>query len=93
MLCIISDGYVMDRESVNIGIRSVLNSSRDPLTINELWQDYIKITGSPVPLRELGYRSLHDYLRSIPDKVSVRYLIDNSLIFYSVYFMYSFLFS
>lgn len=59
------------KEDINIGLRSVLNSSTVPLTINDLYKDYAKLTGEPVPVRKLGFRSLHEYLRTIPDVVSV----------------------
>lgn len=41
-------------------------------TIAQLCKDFREIEGRPMPFREIGFNSVEDFLRSIPDTVQVR---------------------
>lgn len=52
-------------------VKAVLNSSAETLNLQQLSKDYKTFDGSDIPYRRLGYSSLLDFLRSIPDTVQV----------------------
>lgn len=58
-------------EQCKSAIRGVLTSSVKPLTVIELIRDYKSIAGDNIPFRNFGYRSLYEFLLSIPDTVRV----------------------
>ncbi len=60
-----------DITDVKVSIRAVLSSSQNELTVNDLSRDYKKFDGAEIPFKKFGYRSLAEFLRSIPDTVTV----------------------
>ncbi|XP_037082492.1 predicted GPI-anchored protein 58 [Pollicipes pollicipes] len=50
-------------------IRSCLISTKGSLSLRELKRDFQTLVGYAIPFRDNGFRSLEDYLRSIPDVV------------------------
>ncbi|XP_040041372.2 tudor domain-containing protein 7A isoform X1 [Gasterosteus aculeatus] len=58
-----------DSESIKKMLRSVLQSSKDGVSISTLQSDYLLLCGESIPLRALGYSNLKDYLCSIPSVV------------------------
>lgn len=61
----------MDVNNVPSMLRSVLLSSKHPIPIKKLLQEFQLLIGWPIPFKELGFRSLQDYLQSIPDVVKL----------------------
>lgn len=51
-------------------LRAVLISSPRGIPLRRLDREYTSITFSPLPIKQLGFSSLEDYLRSIPHVVS-----------------------
>lgn len=62
-----------DTESIKKMLRSVLQSSKDGVSITSLQSEYWSLCGESIPLKKLGYSKLEDYLRSIPSVVRVEY--------------------
>lgn len=60
-------------DEIKASIKGVLNSTQDKLTIYELYNDYKTLNGVEIPFKNLGYHSLIDFLKSIPDTVQVRF--------------------
>lgn len=58
-----------DSEMIKKRLRSVLQTSKDGMCIKTLQSAYWSLLGENIPLKELGYSSLVDYLRSIPSVV------------------------
>lgn len=52
-------------------IRSLLLSAPVGLTLQELQRDYALFIGGKLPSRELGYASVEEFIRDIPDTVEV----------------------
>ncbi|KAK9884999.1 hypothetical protein WA026_009228 [Henosepilachna vigintioctopunctata] len=53
-------------------LRVILISARTPLTVQKLTESYRKVTGSDIPLEELGYWDLFDFLSDLPELLSVK---------------------
>lgn len=65
-----SSSSSQDLETVKTEIRAIILSSKNSLTEQQLEKDYRKMADSKgIPYRILGYRSLQDFLESIPDVV------------------------
>ncbi|XP_049576974.1 tudor domain-containing protein 7A isoform X2 [Syngnathus scovelli] len=62
-----------DSESIKKMLRSVLQSSKDGVSILKLQSEYRSLCGETIPLRKLGFTNLEDYLRSIPSVVRMDY--------------------
>lgn len=61
----VSDGG----ESIKKMLRSVLQSSKEGVSLSRLQADFHSLCGQFIPLKALGFSSLEDYLRSIPSVV------------------------
>uniref|UniRef100_A0A3Q1ESJ4 Tudor domain containing 7 a n=1 Tax=Acanthochromis polyacanthus TaxID=80966 RepID=A0A3Q1ESJ4_9TELE len=62
-----------DSESIKKMLRSVLQSSKNGVSINNLQSEYRSLCGEAIPLKKLGFSKLEDYLRSIPSVVRLEY--------------------
>jgi hypothetical protein len=60
-----------EEEQVKIILRGLLISSAHTLTAEQLQRDYKLQEGQNVPYLKLGYSSFMEYLKAIPDAVSV----------------------
>ncbi|XP_077427664.1 tudor domain-containing protein 7A isoform X2 [Vanacampus margaritifer] len=60
-------------ESIKKMLRSVLQSSKEGVSIHRLQSEYRSLCGENIPLRELGFMNLEDYLKSIPSVVRMDY--------------------
>uniref|UniRef100_A0A336LW60 CSON003116 protein n=1 Tax=Culicoides sonorensis TaxID=179676 RepID=A0A336LW60_CULSO len=58
-------------EEVKEDLRALLISASNGLSIQQLDKDYYNITGSNIPYGRFGYSSLHLFLKSIPDALSI----------------------
>jgi len=52
------------KEEVNIEIRSLLCSSKDGLSENELRREYMNLYGKEIPFVMLGFRSIHQLMQN-----------------------------
>lgn len=52
-------------------VRSILNACGKQMTVDELNRKYSQLIGTNVPFSKLGYKSLAEFLRSVPDVVRV----------------------
>lgn len=64
-----------DSESIKKMLRSVLQSSKNGVSISSLQSEYCSLCGEIIPLKKLGYSNLEDYLRSIPTVVRLEYVM------------------
>lgn len=62
-----------DSESIKKMLRSVLQSSKDGVSMYSLQSEYRSLCGEGIPLKKLGFSKLEDYLRSIPSVVRLEY--------------------
>uniref|UniRef100_A0A3B5B2U2 Tudor domain containing 7 n=1 Tax=Stegastes partitus TaxID=144197 RepID=A0A3B5B2U2_9TELE len=62
-----------DSESIKKMLRSVLQSFKDGVSINNLQSKYRSLCGETIPLKKLGFSNMEDYLRSIPSVVHLKY--------------------
>uniref|UniRef100_A0A665TH26 Tudor domain containing 7 a n=1 Tax=Echeneis naucrates TaxID=173247 RepID=A0A665TH26_ECHNA len=62
-----------DTESIKKMLRSVLQASKAGISINNLQSEYRSLCGESIPLKELGYSKLDEYLKSIPSVVRLDY--------------------
>ncbi|XP_027139011.1 tudor domain-containing protein 7A isoform X1 [Larimichthys crocea] len=62
-----------DSESIKKMLRSVLQSSKEGVSMNSLQSEYRSLCGEGIPLKKLGFSTLEDYLRSIPSVVRLDY--------------------
>jgi hypothetical protein len=60
-----------EQDQVKIILRGLLISSAQTLTAEQLHRDYRLQEGQNVPYHKFGYNSFLEYLKSIPDAVSV----------------------
>ncbi|GAB6031534.1 Tdrd5p [Chamberlinius hualienensis] len=56
-----------------LNIRGVIESSTRPLMLHEMRKQYEDLTFKSIPFRELGYSTLFDFCKNIPDTV---YIVD-----------------
>lgn len=66
-------------EHVKTVVRSLLTSSKTPLTIQQLLYDYKYLEGIYLPYRKLGYNSVVDILLKMDDVLSVSTLFKIAL--------------
>lgn len=59
------------QECLRKEIRSLLISTKDGLTPQQLEKEYLLMVGSHLPLRALGYRCVMELVLDMPDVVSV----------------------
>lgn len=62
-----------DVELVKKMLRAVLQSSKNGVVLSRVQADYHALTGDFIPHKQLGYRNLENFLRSIPDVVQLRH--------------------
>ncbi|XP_074078254.1 tudor domain-containing protein 5 isoform X2 [Macrotis lagotis] len=68
------------QECLRKEVRSLLISTKDGLTAQQLEREYLAMVGSHLPLRALGYRSTMELVLDMPDVVSVCPCGDGSVI-------------
>ncbi|GFW58127.1 uncharacterized protein TNCV_2742722 [Trichonephila clavipes] len=60
------------KKSVLIHLKSVVQSCKGGVPLNRLDKDYRAFIGKNIPFKELGYDSLENFIRSIPDVISLK---------------------
>ncbi|XP_075946876.1 tudor domain-containing protein 7A [Anarhichas minor] len=73
-----------DSESIKKLLRSVLQSSKDGVSINTLQSEYRSLCGESIPLGTLHFANMEDYLKSIPSVVRLEYRMGNIICFAAV---------
>ncbi|XP_046714414.1 tudor domain-containing protein 5 isoform X2 [Silurus meridionalis] len=66
--------------NVKRDIRALLISSKHGLSSEQLRKDYQNMLGHPIPLKLLGFRSMLDMLREMPDTVRLDYALDGTVV-------------
>ncbi|KAJ8898499.1 hypothetical protein PR048_003859 [Dryococelus australis] len=59
------------RDDVKLTVRALVKSYPTPMTLDMLEKDYVTQVGKKIPFLKLGYTSLIEYLRSIPEAIIV----------------------
>lgn len=75
-----------DIKSIENLLRSVLQSSKEGVSVSTLQSDYRSLCGESIPLKKLGYSRLEDYLRSIPSVVRLESHMGQVMIVAVIYF-------
>ncbi|GFY56371.1 uncharacterized protein TNIN_413721 [Trichonephila inaurata madagascariensis] len=60
------------KKSVLIHLKSVVQSCKGGVPLNRLDKDYRAFIGKNIPFKELGYDSLENFIRSVPDVISLK---------------------
>lgn len=80
----LASGVIMDPEqvfsSVKKDVRSLLISSKHGLSPEQLRKDYQNMLGLPLPLKVLGFRSVLDLVKEIPDVVHLDYNLNGTVV-------------
>lgn len=63
----------MSEENIKKMLRAVLQSSKTGVPINRLQAEYQALCGETIPIKQLGFANLEDYLRSIPSVVRLEH--------------------
>lgn len=53
-------------------LRSILNTVKNGLSVNELQKQYRELEGRYIPYQQLGYNNIRSFLGAIPDTVYIR---------------------
>ncbi|KAK9539920.1 hypothetical protein VZT92_002404 [Zoarces viviparus] len=73
-----------DSECIKKLLRSVLQSSKDGVSISTLQSEYRSLCGESIPLGMLRFSNMEDYLKSIPSVVRLEYRMGNVMCFAAV---------
>jgi len=61
---------IVTKDTTKAELRAVLNSTPTCLPLNRLEADYRHLVGHPIPFRDMGYNTLADFLKDIPDVIT-----------------------
>nr|XP_006811461.1 PREDICTED: uncharacterized protein LOC102806254 [Saccoglossus kowalevskii] len=61
------------KEEVKKNLRALLISAPTGLTLQQIQNDYHTMLGQPIPYRELGYNTVTDFIKSVPDCLQTHY--------------------
>lgn len=61
----------MDFDDVKCIVRSILTSSKDPVSIEQFRRDFLELKGMNVPYKSLGFNSDIELLQSMTDILTV----------------------
>ena len=73
------------KENLKIDIKSLLCSSKEGLTDRELKLEYKNFNGYPPPFAALGYNSLYELMRNMPELCSIRKHFSGTWIYLPVF--------